>query len=236
MDTRQPHILLVDDDEPFCQLLIEYLAAEGLCPLATHTGEDGLREIRRGEIDLVILDIMLPDINGLNVLRQIRHDDADLPVLMLTARGDDLDRILGLELGADDYLPKPCNPRELTARVHAVLRRSRRAPPGAAPAPQVDEGLLSLLPAQRMVRWRGKALSLTSSEFNILAALYENVGAVVPKSDLANRALGRSLVRYDRSLDMHVSNLRRKLGNLDDGRSPIQTIHGAGYLLLTIEA
>jgi len=231
LETLQPCILLVDDDEPFCQLLIEYLVAEGLKPLATHTAEAGLREIRSGEVDMVILDIMLPDINGLDVLRQIRHDDGELPVLMLTARGDDLDRILGLELGADDYLSKPCNPRELTARVHAVLRRSRRRAQGAA-ASGAGASLLSISPAQRVARWRGEILKLTSSEFNILAALHENIGKVVAKAELSHCALGRSVARYDRSLDMHVSNLRQKLGNLDDGRSPIQTIHGAGYMLL----
>ncbi|MDP1527528.1 MAG: response regulator transcription factor [Rhodocyclaceae bacterium] len=234
MDNRQPRVLLIDDDEPFCQLLVEYLGTEGLHSLSVHTGGAGLQACRGGEIDLVVLDIMLPDINGLDVLRQVRQEREDLPVLMLTARGDDLDRILGLELGADDYLAKPCNPRELTARVHAILRRTRRNRAAVSDAnAAVKESLLTISAQQRVARWRGEVLNLTSSEFNILALLHANQGEAVPKLELSDRALGRILERYDRSLDVHVSNLRRKLGNLDDGRSPIQTVYGAGYLLLS---
>lgn len=233
MDYRQPRILLIDDDEPFCQLLVEYLGTESFRPLAAHTGKAGLQEIRGGGIDLVVLDIMLPDVNGLDVLRQIRQEEEALPVLMLTARGDDLDRILGLELGADDYLAKPCNPRELAARAHAILRRAKRHAATAREAKDADqESLLTISATQRVAHWRGEVLNLTSCEFNILALLHAKQGDVVPKIELSGRALGRSLERYDRSLDMHVSNLRRKLGNLDDGRSPIQTVYGGGYLLL----
>jgi len=221
--------LLIDDDETFCQLLAEYLSAENLMLEVRHTGHDGLRALQEADFDLAILDIMLPDINGLDVLRQIRRDSC-VAVLMLTARGDDLDRILGLELGADDYLAKPCNPRELTARVHAILRRTRQAVPPMRKAGQAAAPTLSI--SQRCAYWRGNKLDLTSSEFNILAALYEHAGEIIAKSELSRCALGRTPGRYDRSLDMHISNLRRKLGTLEDGRSPIQTIHGSGYLLL----
>lgn len=225
-----PKLLLIDDDETFCQLLAEYLSAENLMLEVRHTGHDGLRALQEADFDLAILDIMLPDINGLDVLRQIRRDSY-VAVLMLTARGDDLDRILGLELGADDYLAKPCNPRELTARVHAILRRTRQAARHHADGRGCG-GLPALSVSQRCAYWRGNELDLTSSEYNILAALYEHAGEMVSKAELSRCALGRTPGRYDRSLDMHISNLRRKLGTLEDGRSPIQTIHGSGYLLL----
>jgi two-component system OmpR family response regulator len=230
LTTQFPQILLVDDDAPFCQLLVEYLGADGLVLTVAHSGETGLQESRSGNFALLILDIMLPDISGLEVLRQVRRE-SDLPVIMLTARGDDVDRIVGLELGADDYLAKPCNPRELAARVHAILRRARRSAPPADESTDVSSGL-SISKMKRTATWRGERLQLTSAEFNILAVLAENTGQIVAKGELSRRALGRSLERYDRSLDMHVSNLRHKLRTLEDGRSPIQTIHGAGYLLL----
>ncbi|MDP2108477.1 MAG: response regulator transcription factor [Rhodocyclaceae bacterium] len=230
METCAPRVLLIDDDAPLCQLLVEYLGAEGLRLTTAHDGETGLREIHGGAFELVILDIMLPDISGLEVLRRIRRT-SDLAVLMLTARGDDLDRILGLELGADDYLAKPCNPRELAARAHAVLRRTRHVVPDTRPE-QAPASWLTLSITQRRANWRDTPLNLTSTEFNILAALFENAGTVVSKAELSQRALGRTLVPYDRSLDMHLSHLRRKLGTFADGRSPIQTIHGAGYILL----
>jgi len=211
-------------------LLVEYLGADSLVLTVAHSGEAGLLESRSGNFGLLILDIMLPDISGLEVLRQVRRE-SDLPVIMLTARGDDVDRIVGLELGADDYLPKPCNPRELAARVHAILRRAQRSAPLADETTDVSSGL-SISKLKRTATWRGERLQLTSAEFNILAVLFESTGQIVPKGELSRRALARSLERYDRSLDMHVSNLRHKLPLLEDGRSPIQTIHGLGYLLL----
>lgn len=230
MTTQLPQILLIDDDAPFCQLLVEYLGADSLVLTVAHSGEAGLLESRSGNFALLILDIMLPDISGLEVLRQVRRE-SDLPVIMLTARGDDVDRIVGLELGADDYLPKPCNPRELAARVHAILRRAQRSAPRADETTDASAGL-SISKLKRTATWRGERLQLTSAEFNILAVLFESTGQIVPKGELSRRALARSLERYDRSLDMHVSNLRHKLPSLEDGRSPIQTIHGLGYLLL----
>lgn len=230
MTTQLPRILLVDDDVPFCQLLVEYLGTDGLALTVAHSGEAGLQEARSGTFALLILDIMLPDISGLEVLRQIRRE-SELAVMMLTARGDDVDRIVGLELGADDYLPKPCNPRELAARIHAILRRAQRSAPPAEDAGDASSGL-SISKMKRTASWHGESLQLTSAEFNILMVLFENIGQVVAKSELSKRSLGRSLERYDRSLDMHVSNLRHKLPARDDGRSRIQTVHGAGYLLL----
>ena len=230
MITQLPRILLVDDDAPFCQLLVEYLGADGLVVTVAPTGEAGLLESRSGDFALLILDIMLPGISGLEVLRQVRRE-SDLPVIMLTARGDDVDRIVGLELGADDYLPKPCNPRELAARVHAILRRAQRSAPLAEEMSEAASGL-SISKMKRTASWRGECLQLTSAEFNILMVLFEDIGQVVAKSELSRRALGRSLERYDRSLDMHVSNLRHKLPTRDDGRSQIQTVHGTGYMLL----
>lgn len=229
---RQPQILLVDDDQAFCLMLIEYLDGEGMLVTAVHDGEAGCREASTGDFDLVLLDVMMPGISGIDVLRQIRRD-GDLPVLMLTARGDDLDRIIGLELGADDYLSKPCNPRELSARLRAILRRTGSTHDSRV-ADLATGGALYLSSAKRVARWCGEVLPLTSTEFNVLEMLYEHTGQIVSKSELANRVLGRTPARYDRSLDMHVSNLRRKLGKFDDGRSPIQTIHGVGYQLLRI--
>jgi DNA-binding response OmpR family regulator len=230
VETRLPQILLVDDDQAFCVMLTEFLGGEGMAVCAVHDGEAGCREAVCGGFDLVLLDVMMPGMSGIEVLRHIRRH-GDLPVLMLTAKGDDLDRIIGLELGADDYLPKPCNPRELAARLRALLRRSGHAHDSKLAEAPANE-LLSLSSAKRIAKWRGELLQLTSTEFSVLEVLYENVGQIVPKAELASRVLGRVPARYDRSLDMHVSNLRRKLGKFDDGRVPIQTIHGIGYQLL----
>ncbi|PKO94366.1 MAG: DNA-binding response regulator [Betaproteobacteria bacterium HGW-Betaproteobacteria-10] len=210
-------------------MLTEYLIGEGMGVFAVHDGEAGCREADINHFDLLILDVMLPGISGIEVLRHIRRQ-GNLPILMLTARGDDVDRIIGLELGADDYLPKPCNPRELSARIRAVLRRTG-GQYEARLAETAPNQILTLSSAKRVARWHGETLPLTSTEFSILEALYEHAGQIVPKAELASRILGRVPARYDRSLDMHVSNLRRKLGKFDDGSSPIQTIHGVGYQL-----
>jgi DNA-binding response OmpR family regulator len=175
--------------------------------------------------DALILDIMMPQMNGIDVLRELRRDSS-LPVIMLTARGDDLDRILGLELGADDYLPKPCNPRELLARVRAVLRRTGM--PSASTV--LKSGDLSLHPGSRELKRDDEPIELTSTEFTVLQALMEKAGEIVSKRDLYVAALGREPVRYDRSIDMHVSNLRRKLGTPEDGSTRIETVRGLGYL------
>ena len=217
-------ILLADDDIELSGLLKEYLQQEGFDVRLAHDGEQALEEARRPGLDAMVLDIMMPLRNGIEVLKALRKN-SDLPVVMLTARGDDLDRILGLELGADDYLPKPCNPRELVARLRAVLRRSgAKAPPGAIAVQD-----LRLNPGSRELLIGGVRVEVTSTEFSILLALLQKPGEVISKRDLYLCALGREPVRHDRSIDMHVSNLRRKLGRNPDGDARIETIRGIGY-------
>jgi two-component system, OmpR family, response regulator len=219
-------LLLVDDDAELCAMLGEYLAPEGFTVTSLHDGETGARTALTGAFDVVVLDVMMPRLNGIEVLRRIRVASS-VPVLMLTAKGDDVDRIVGLELGADDYLPKPFNPRELVARLRAILRRGESASENTP----VNAGPLVIRPGERTADWRGEALDLTSTEFNLLEILARHAGHVVSKADLAEQALGRRLTRFDRSIDMHMSKLRNKLGLLDDGRSPIQTVRGMGYQL-----
>jgi two-component system response regulator CpxR len=217
-------ILIADDDIELCELLREYLRQEGFDVRLAHDGEQALHEARAPGLDAMVLDIMMPGKSGTEVLKALRTDSA-LPVIMLTARGDDLDRILGLELGADDYLPKPCNPRELVARIRAVLRRSGGSMiPGLVKVEdlQLDQG-------SRELRRDGERVELTSTEFSVLQALLQRPGEVVSKRDLYLAALGREPVRYDRSIDMHVSNLRRKLGPSSTGRPRIETVRGIGY-------
>jgi two-component system response regulator CpxR len=217
-------ILLADDDVELCALLQEYLQQEGFRVRLAHDGACALEAAREPGLDAMVLDIMMPRMSGLEVLKALRRD-SDLPVLMLTARGDDLDRILGLELGADDYLPKPCNPRELVARLRAVLRRAGSVAGGASMA--VED--LQLDPGRRELLKAGRALELTSTEFSLLQALLQKPGEVVSKRELYRAALGRDPVRYDRSVDMHVSNLRRKLGPNPHGEPRIVTVRGIGY-------
>jgi two-component system response regulator CpxR len=217
-------ILLADDDTELCDLLREYLEQEGFEVRLAHDGDEALDEARRPGVDAMVLDIMMPGMSGIEVLKELRRD-SDLPVVMLTARGDDLDRILGLELGADDYLPKPCNPRELAARLRAVLRRSQ----GQALAAVIRVEDLELHTGSRELRLGGKLVELTSTEYSVLQALLRKPGTVVSKRDLYLAALGREPVRYDRSIDMHVSNLRRKLGPGPGNGLRIETIRGIGY-------
>jgi DNA-binding response OmpR family regulator len=220
-------LLLIDDDTELCTMLGEYLAPEGFTVTARHDGDSGVRAALSGAFDVVVLDVMMPRLNGIDALRRIRAASS-VPVLMLTAKGDDVDRIVGLELGADDYLAKPFNPRELVARLRAILRRGISASDNTL----VHAGPLVIRPAVRTADWRGQALDLTSTEFNLLEVLARHAGHVVSKFDLAEKALGRKLTRFDRSIDMHMSKLRNKLGTLDDGRSPIQTVRGVGYQLI----
>lgn len=217
-------LLIADDDTELCELLREYLGQEGFGVRLAHDGEQALAESRRPGVDAMVLDIMMPKMNGIEVLRNLRKE-SELPVIMLTARGEDLDRIIGLELGADDYLAKPANPRELLARIRAVLRRSNTH--STAPVLEVDD--LVLNQASRELRLDGELKELTSTEFSILQLLLQRRGEVVEKKDLYLAALGREPVAYDRSIDMHLSNLRRKLGAAKDGSERIETIRGFGY-------
>jgi len=219
-------LLLIDDDQELCELLISWLAQEGFVAHACHDGQSAKQALAQYQPAAVVLDVMLPDGSGLELLKQLRSEHPDLPVLMLSGRGEPLDRILGLELGADDYLAKPCDPRELTARLRAVLRRSQ---PAAAPS-QLELGDLSYSPARGVASVGGHDVSLTLSEGRILEALLAQAGEPIDKQALAQHALGRKLTLYDRSLDMHVSNLRRKLGPHTDGRPRIVALRSRGYL------
>ncbi|UHQ55098.1 MULTISPECIES: response regulator transcription factor [unclassified Microbulbifer] len=225
-------ILLVDDDRELTDLLDEYLSGEGFGVTVANDGGRGLELARSEGFDALVLDVMLPVHNGFELLRKLREEGGaagSLPVLMLTAKGDTVDRIVGLEMGADDYLPKPCNPRELAARLRAVLRRGRAERP--ADEDQLSSGPLSLRPSQHQAFWHGSALSLTGAEFSVLKVLVQRAGEVVNKETLTESALGRKLMPYDRSIDVHVSNIRKKLAEHGASRDLIINIRGAGYML-----
>lgn len=226
-------VLIIDDDEELCELVSEYLTVEGFEIEAVHDGAAGLEEALSGDYDLAILDVMLPKMNGFDVLRNLR-EKSTLPILMLTARGDDMERIVGLEIGADDYLPKPFNPRELAARLRAILRRVNTddSDPSSVEKIMVDD--LEISPASRSVKRGEEEVTVTSVEFDLLRALVVEAGKIVKKEDLSETVLERSLSPYDRSLDMHISNLRKKLGVRPDGSDRIKTIRSVGYIYTII--
>ncbi|MBF0529214.1 MAG: response regulator transcription factor [Deltaproteobacteria bacterium] len=223
------NLLIIDDDKDLCELLSDYFAPEGFAVDAVYNGLEGVERAVSGRYSLVVLDVMLPGINGFEVLRRIRAVSS-IPVLMLTARGEDVDRIVGLEIGADDYLPKPFNPRELVARIRAVLRRMDSKQPPQAEAGRLIVGDIELIPGTRTVLRAGEKVNLTSVEFAILETLLRLAGQVVSRDDLVKQALGRSLSTYDRSIDVHVSSLRKKLGQRADESERIKTIRSVGYL------
>ena len=223
-------VLLIDDDTELVGMFSEYLEQEGFRVACAHDGETGAREALSGQYAIAILDVMMPRMNGIETLRRIRAASR-MPILMLTGRGDDADRILGLELGADDYVTKPCTPRELTARVRAILRRTQGSP-NDGPGITLVVGKLTMLPEQRRATWDGQPLELTSTEFNLLEVLARNAGRPVSKNDLSEQGLGRPLARFDRNIDVHLSSLRHKLGTLSDGRSCLQTVYRLGYQLI----
>ena len=222
-------VLIIDDDEELCDLVSEYLTVEGFETTAVHDGETGLGRALSGEFDLAILDVMLPRLNGFDVLKNLR-EKSGLPVLMLTARGDDMERIVGLEIGADDYLPKPFNPRELVARLRAILRRASGDENDHSPTEKLSVDDLELSASSRSVKRNGDELPVTSVEFDLLSALLREAGKVVKKEDLSENVLERRLSPYDRSLDMHISNLRKKLGSRADGSERIKTVRSVGYI------
>jgi len=223
-------ILLIDDDYELGELLQEYLAMEGYQLTVCHDGESGLTAALTGQYDLVLLDVMLPKMNGFDVLKQLRTESM-LPVIMLTARGDSVDRVLGLEHGADDYIPKPYYHHELVARIKALFRRIEVGQPKVPNTwIQVDE--LKLHKATRCVKLNDVEIELTGAEFGVLLTLLESAGEVVDKEVLSQSALGRRLSAFDRSIDMHVSNLRKKLGERKDGKAYIKTVRGQGYILV----
>ncbi len=219
-------ILIADDDVELTDLLTEYLQREGLSTETANDGETALNKARDGNYDMVILDIMMPKMNGFDVLRQLRMH-SQVPVLMLTARGDDVDSIVGLEIGADDYLSKPCNPRVLMAHMRAILRRSDT--PASTDSESIKIADLELIRGSRRVLLNDHTLSMTSTEFSILEVLMDNAGNVVSKEQLSERALGKKLSPYDRSLDMHISNLRKKLVTDPEQSDRIITVRGVGY-------
>jgi two-component system response regulator CpxR len=223
-------VLLIDDDMELSKLLEEYLQSEQFELDSAHDGPSGLEKALNNHYAAVILDVMLPGMSGLDVLKQLRQKSS-VPVLMLTARGSELDRILGLELGADDYLPKPFNPRELVARLRAILRRS--SGPGIAAASQpIHLAGVELHPESRSVTCNGKPVNLTGAEFDLLFTFLRSPGKIITREDLTQAALGRPMSPMDRSIDVHVSNLRRKLGSYDGDQERIKAIRGSGYVYL----
>jgi len=225
MDT----ILIIDDDVALCELVSEYLQPLGFTIESVHRGDAGVEQALSGDYSLVVLDVMLPGMNGFEVLRRIRAE-SKVPVLMLTARGDDVDRIVGLEIGADDYLPKPFNPRELTARIRAILRRATGDENAATSARVLKIGDVELDSGTRVVSRGGENVELTAVEFDLLEKLLRAAGRIVTRDELSQQVLGRSSSPFDRSIDMHVSNLRKKLGHRLGENERIKTIRGVGYI------
>ena len=220
-----PTVLLIDDDEELTRLVGDYLEREGFEVATASDGTRALGRIIETRADIVVLDIMMPGPDGLDVLRRIRAETT-VPVLMLTARGDEDDRIKGLDFGADDYLAKPCSPRELASRLRAILRRAQ---PGEIRLASAQTGFLLLDTIRRVATWRGEPLRLTGAEFNILEVMASQAGRPVTRADLSLQGLGRPLAPFDRAVDVHVSAIRQKLGSYDDGRSPILNLRGIGY-------
>ena len=222
-----PRLLLVDDDSRLASMVGDYLGRAGFEVETAGSLAGGRDLLAANNYDALVLDLMLPDGDGLDLCREVRSASKtrQLPLLMLTARGEPMDRIVGLELGADDYVPKPCTPRELVARLRAILRRVQPA----TDAGPLQAGALTLWPEKRRAEWKGKALDLTSIEFNILEVLMRNAGRVVGKNEISEQALGRPLARFDRSIDVHLSAIRQKLG---DGSTLIRTVRGMGYHLV----
>jgi DNA-binding response OmpR family regulator len=224
---KSDRVLIVDDDVELCALLAERLSIEGYAIEAVHDGARGLERASSQEYALVVLDLMLPGMGGLDVLRRLRAQSA-VPVLILSARGEDVERILGLEIGADDFLPKPFNPRELIARIRAILRR---ASPVATTTDLLSAGDISLDPAAREAWMDGSALPLTSLEFTLLETFLQDAGRIVTREELTETVLGRKLGSFDRVIDVHVSNLRKKLGSTPEGER-IKAVRGSGYLFV----
>jgi DNA-binding response OmpR family regulator len=227
-------VLLIDDDCDLTAMLSQYLRREGFEVDAVHDGEAGVAGATSDRYALVVLDIMMPRLSGIDALRRIRAT-SDVPVLMLTARGDDVDSIVGLDMGADDYVSKPCMPGALVARIRAILRRTeeRRGVGGGVRSQRsVQAGELVLWPGSRRAEWHGDPLALTGTEFSLLEVLVRRAGALVSKQEISQQAFGRPLGRFDRRIDVHISSIRQKLGSRPDGESWIQSVRGQGYQLL----
>ena len=223
------HVLVIDDDVELCNLVSRFLLREGFQIDAVNGGAQGIERALSGEYALVVLDVMMPEMSGFDVLRRIRAESA-LPVLMLTARGDALDRVLGLEMGADDYLPKPFSPPELAARIRAILRRAKPGTSQSSPNTTIAIGEIELDSGARVVRHGHQLINLTTVEFDLLEALMRGAGQVLNREKLTRDILGREFSPFDRSIDTHVCNLRKKIGPLPDGTDRIKGVRGIGYL------
>ncbi len=238
MALEMPRVLIVDDDPELCRMVVRYLREDGFDVTAVHNGQRALEAVGASAFDVMVLDIMMPGMNGQEVLRRLQSEagaGGAIPVLMLTARGDEVDRVIGLETGADDYLAKPCSLRELAARLRAILRRANTRGPARQAPVELTVGQLSINVARRIAHREGRRLELTGAEFAILQMLMQSPGRPVSKESLTRAALGRDYVPYDRSIDVHIANIRKKLdtgGQTGDRRSLIKTIRGAGYLLV----
>ncbi len=229
-------ILIVDDDVELCDLLTDYLSQEGFDIHCVHDGEQAAIKVKQESYDLMVLDVMLPKKNGFEVLKEVSYLQKT-PVLMLTAKGDEVDRILGLEIGADDYLSKPCNPRELTARIRSIIRRAQAMPPHFSGEVQARDLIfqdLKLLDTRREVYVGSDLIELTATEFHILHLLLQSAGTLVTRELISEQCLGRKLAAFDRSIDMHISHLRKKLGTASDGQERIKTIRGVGYQYVAV--
>lgn len=220
-------ILIIDDDVELCDLLSKYLANEEFKVHCCHDGKVGIKTALSQDFQAIVLDVMLPQMNGFEVLKKLR-EKSQVPVLMLTARGDDIDRIVGLEIGADDYLRKPCNPRELVARLRAIIRRADNI--SSTSTKVIEIGELSVDSSKRSVTLDGEQLELTNAEYNIIQLLTRSPGQAFSKEELTEHALGRKYTAFDRSIDVHISNLRNKLGNNSAGVARIKTVRGFGYM------
>jgi two-component system, OmpR family, response regulator len=221
-------LLLIDDDVELVGMLKEFLQQEGFDVTAGHDGISAEQYVLAGSFDLMVLDVMMPMQDGIQTLKNIRAH-SNIPVIMLTAKGDNDDKITGLELGADDYVPKPCTPRELVARIRAILKRVKLEPSAQT---EINIGDLTINTAQRIATFQTHILMLTSTEFNLLETLARHAGAVVSKEDLSLQALGRPLAKFDRSIDVHLSSLRQKITQYSDNPNLIQTIYRKGYQLV----
>lgn len=221
-------VLLIDDDSDFCELLAEYLEREGFETRAAHDGMSGYEAALDPQVNIIILDVMLPKMNGFEVLKKLKAT-ISTPVLMLTAKGDEADQLIGLNIGADDYLPKPCSPKLIVARLRAILRRVE---PAVSDIPeQLTVGNICIDFATRVTTIGGQFVELTNSEYNILCCLMKDVGKIVPKENLSEQGLNRKIAAFDRSVDMHISHLRNKLDLTGQDTPRIRTIRGIGYLL-----
>ncbi|MEP1741041.1 MAG: response regulator transcription factor [Kangiellaceae bacterium] len=225
------NIIIADDDIELCNLLKQYLENENMSVDICHNGQDAVEKISQNEYNLLILDVMMPVLNGFDALSNLRKS-SDLPVIMLTAKGEKIDRIVGLEMGADDYVAKPCDPRELVARIRAITRRTHKPITSAVNNEETSLGDIQLSHSTRVVKVSNKVIELTSTEFDFLERLLSNAGNIVTREQLSREVLGKRLQAFDRSIDMHISNLRKKLGERQDGLERIKTIRGNGYQLL----